>query len=282
MVNLIKTDFKRIFKDKLFLILCIVGAGLAVFSALLYFGLDFLVKDLATDLGEETTQVLGLGVTAKSICFASFSPMSDFGLIMPIFMGIIISKEFSHGTIRNKIISGCSRTKTYFSLFITSTITICVLMVAYCLLLLGLCSIFLDYSYEPFNSNELLYLLVSFTFSILNYVLVSAVICFGTIGLQKLGIGFVIHFVAGFLLLIVATALGTYVEMIRFEPEMKVIVYILDFINHLNIYYNITYIIGADTYYTASEVAYCLLTPTVFAAGFTVLGWIIFRKKDIK
>ena len=276
MVNLIKTDFKRIFKDKLFLILCIVGAGLAVFSALLYWGLDYLISETTEDLG------LGSMISAKSLCFASFSPMSDFGLIMPIFMGIIISKEFSHGTIRNKIISGCSRTKTYFSLFITSTITICVLMVAYCLLLLGLCSLFLDYSSEPFTTNELFYLFESFTFNILNYILVSAVICFGTIGLQKLGIGFIIHFVAGFLFLIIASVLGVYVEVIRFESDMKFLVYILDFLNHTNIYYNVTFIIGTDTYYTASELAYCILTPTVFAAGFTVLGWIIFKKKDIK
>ena len=65
MRELLKTDLRRIIKDKLFLIVCIVGAGFALFTPFLYKGLSLLV-------GIED-ELLGLFTNSKSIFFKSIT-----------------------------------------------------------------------------------------------------------------------------------------------------------------------------------------------------------------
>ena len=45
MLNLLKTDLKRIFKDKLFLIVCLIGVGLSIFTTGLFAGMEGLIEE---------------------------------------------------------------------------------------------------------------------------------------------------------------------------------------------------------------------------------------------
>ena len=86
MLNLLKTDLKRVFKDKLFLILCIIAAAFAIFNPLVY-------KLLFAMVG--MVEELDMAIDAKTLCFTSFSPGNNLGLIMPIFAALVLCKDFS-------------------------------------------------------------------------------------------------------------------------------------------------------------------------------------------
>ena len=108
MRSLLKTDLRRIFKDKLFLVVCILGTVLAFFTPLLY-------KGLATVIGVQD-ELLGLLADSKSMFFSAFAPGTNFGFILPILLSLVLCKDFGYGTVRNKIICGKSRAKIFFSM----------------------------------------------------------------------------------------------------------------------------------------------------------------------
>ena len=101
MKELLKTDLRRMLKDKLFLVAIFIGLGLALFTPLIYKVLVLVLEEAA-----EMEDIFGMLFTAKGILGTSFAPLNNFGLILPVFLAIIIYKDFSYGTIRNKIISG--------------------------------------------------------------------------------------------------------------------------------------------------------------------------------
>ena len=144
MIDLLKTDLKRAVKDKMFIVLCIIGGAFAVITPILY-KVIFVLLGIDEEAMQEF-EVLGMGfASAKSVFFSAFSLSNNFGLILPVLVAIILCKDFSHGTIRNKIICGKSRTSIYFSLLITCVILICSFILAHALLTLFISLIFFDY-----------------------------------------------------------------------------------------------------------------------------------------
>ena len=126
MLELLKVDFKRVLRDKLFLVVCILSGVFALTTPLLY----LLIFKLAGAGDLEELALLGVSVNGKSQFFDFFSLANNLGLIAPVLLAVALCKDFSHGTIRNKIICGKSRTKIYFSLFCTCAIVMCCFILA--------------------------------------------------------------------------------------------------------------------------------------------------------
>ena len=141
MLNLLKADLKRAVKDKLFFVLLIIAGVFALTTPLINRAL-FLLIDIE---GEEGIEMLGLEINAKTIFFSSFSPSNNFGLILPIMVAIILCKDFSQGTMRNKIICGNSRASIYFSLLATCIILMCAFILAQAVVTLLVSLLFFDY-----------------------------------------------------------------------------------------------------------------------------------------
>ena len=110
MLRLLKTDLLRVIKDKLFIVVCILCVGFALFTPTIYKLLELLLTEDEADI------LFGSLFQAKDIFYASFSLTNNFGLILPILLSIIICKDFTYGTVRNKIICGHSRTNVFFSI----------------------------------------------------------------------------------------------------------------------------------------------------------------------
>ena len=125
MANLLKTDLRRILLDKLFIVCCILCVVFALFTPLLY---ALIVAILGVDI-----EILALFTNAKSLFFTSFNPSGNFGLVVPILLAVVLGKDFSHGTVRNKIICGKKRRDIFFSMFLSATIVMCVLMLMHAL-----------------------------------------------------------------------------------------------------------------------------------------------------
>ena len=117
MIDLLKADLKRAVKDKLFIVLSIIAVVFAFITPLLY---KFIFEIMEVDVESmQELDIISGTINAKAMFFGAFSLGNNFGLILPLFVAIIICKDFSSGTIRNKIICGKSRASIYFSLLIT-------------------------------------------------------------------------------------------------------------------------------------------------------------------
>ena len=151
MRNLYVTDVKRILKDKLFTVTCILAGVFAIINPLL----NKLLFDML-----DISEMLGM-MSAKSMFFSAFLPGDNLGLIMPILISIIVCKDFSQGTVRNKIISGKSRSTIFISHLLSSATVICVLMLLHALLTLGTSLFFFSYQDGAFGASDFGYPTIS-------------------------------------------------------------------------------------------------------------------------
>lgn len=274
MRNLLKADLKRVWKDKLFFILLILAGVFALITPLLYKAI-FALMSMEELL--EMEALLGSQVNSKVLFFTSFSPSNNFGLILPILLAIILCKDFSQGTIRNKVICGKSRTKIYFSLLCTCAIYMFALILAQAILTLAVSLIFFDYQATEFTAGDFGYLMASIALEFVVYLFISALLTFFIVSMKNAGLAIVMYFAINFLLLIV----GSITQMAFMFADPTTVSYdVLQFVNNANMFTST--LIGTGTGYTGMELIAILLPNLLLAAALVFFGWMIFRKKDLK
>lgn len=276
MRDLLKTDLKRMIKDKLFLIAAIIGLGFAVTTPLLYKGLILLLDDQAG------MEMFGFMFTSKSILGTSFSPMSNYGLILPVLLGIVIYKDFSYGTIRNKIISGKSRISIYLSLLISSTVLMLICILGYTLIQFSLSSLLLEYSPNISFIKDIPFILLTILFGTLCYVFITALIVFLCTKLKNVGIAIVLYFGIVFLLTILATIFNMAFTAIETMDGNKVLIGLFETLCNINVFYYLGNVIGIAESYTNSDIIFIIIDTIVYSGLITLLGILLFRKKDLK
>ncbi len=275
MLDLLKTDLKRSLKDKLFLVLAIIAGAFALVTPLLY---KFIFLILQVDTGAmQELEMLGLQINAKAMFFSSFSLGNNFGLILPIFVAIILCKDFSHGTIRNKIICGKSRGSIFFSLFTTCTTLLWGFILAHAVLTLLISLIFFDYQATDFTAADFGYLMASVGLELLVFLLVSALLTFFIVYMKNAGLAIVMYFVVSFAMIIIGSITQT--AFMFADPEATSYT-VLEFLNTANAF--TTTAIGMGTSYEARDILYLVLPNAVAIILLTVLGYVGFGKKDIK
>lgn len=267
MRNLYVTDIKRIIKDKLFLVSCILAGVFALINPIL----NKVIFE-AVDLGE----MLGT-MNAKSMMFTSFLPGDNVGLIMPILISIIVCKDFSQGTVRNKIISGKSRTKIYLSHLLSSATVMCAVMLIHGLLTLGISLCFFSYQGGGFSAADLGYLALSLFFEMIVYFAISAIVTLIAIISKNIGICLLLYLAVSFGFSIVG---AIFTVIATFMDPQNAFYGVIEFINALNIYTSA--LIGAGTSYTAKQVIYILMSPVALSVGSTLLGLRAFEHKNLK
>ena len=104
MSKLLRADFARLFKSKIFWLGTIFMFGFAVFAAHTHW------KDMR-DFPDYISPYDGM----------LFAGTEFIGIVIAIVIGIFIGTDYSHGTIRNKLAIGHSRMKIYFSNLIVCT-----------------------------------------------------------------------------------------------------------------------------------------------------------------
>ena len=272
MLRLLKSDLKRVLKDKLFLISCIVCGVYTILNPLLYKAMfDFMEADT------EMLQAMGMMPTAKSMLFQAFLPSGDLGLILPILIIIAVCKDFSYGTVRNKIISGYSRTSVFLSLFLTTSIVMCTLMVAQALITFGISLMFFEYADVAFSISELGYLLLSLLFEILTYVTLCAIMSFLCVFMKNAGVSVVMYFVINFVFALIGSVLSIATVLPGMDESSKKLIEVL-----INTNIFMSTVIGSGTSYTLEQLLYILAPNIIFAALFIFLGITVFKKKDLK
>lgn len=269
---LLKADFRRIGKDKLLLIMVILAAGFAITTPLLY---ALIFSGLMQD--DMTAAMIANILPAKAQFFASFSLGNNVGFIAPILLAITLCKDFSFGTIRNKIIAGKSRTAIFLSLFITCAVVLIGVMLLHAFLTLGVSLLFFNYQSTEFTVSDLWYFLESLAFEILVLLFVAALLSWLCANMKNAALAIVIYFAFNFGLGLISGIIEIALPILENETLADV----LEFINRINVLYTGAYI-GTGTEYMAEDVLYLTLPAIIGTLGFMSLGIIQFEKKDLK
>lgn len=274
MTKLIKSDLARIVKDKLFLVVCILGVIFAVITPLLY-QLLFSGMDMADDV--ITTSL----ISAKSQFFSAFSLSNNFGLVVPVLIAIILCKDFSFGTIRNKIISGHSRSSIFLSMYTACAVTLWGIILLHALLTLGISLLFFEYQPGGFTANDLWYLLQSVAFQMLVYLFIAAVACWLCAAMKNVGLVIVLYVAIVLAMTMISAILLMSISVLEWDTGNETTVRILEFFQRINIFYYSS-VIGQLAEYSTQDVLYLTLTPTVGIIAFLGLGLLKFSRKDLK
>jgi ABC-type transport system involved in multi-copper enzyme maturation permease subunit len=275
MRELLKTDFRRALKDKLLIVLLISGGAFALFTPLLYKGILLTLDAIS---GAETAdRALSLGFDAKSQFFILFSPANNFGMILPIFVVIILCRDFSNGTIRNKIICGKSRSSIFLSMFITCSALVCALILIHALLTLFISLILFKYQAEPFTFADFGYLMASIGFEMIFYIFISALLSFFVVFMKNAVLSIVMYFVVN----IAMTIIGSITQLVSpfIGQDRPFLHELLEFLNVSNVFTSLS--IGSATY-DLKTVLYLLLPNLVLSGLLIFLGLVVFKKKDLK
>lgn len=269
MFNLIKTDLKRIVKDKLFLVIGIIGVVFAFLTPLLMFAVTSMMED-------DAVQMLGMSINAKTMFFQSFNPANDFGLVATVLLCVILCKDFSHGTVRNKIIVGKSRLSVFTSSCIASCIILCGLMLVYGVLTLCVSLMFFEYQSTPFTANDFGYAVVTLVFKMMTFAVTSTLVAFLSVTMKNAGLCMVVYIAVVMLASIIGSVFAT--AIIGVEDE--IIKGVLEFFVKTNVF--LSTVTGNGVTYSVYDVLCVVLSHLVYGAAFYGFGVLAFSKKDIK
>lgn len=146
MVNLLRVNLYRMRKD----VLLYVSLGLTIFMVLSNV-VTFQLLETLTGVEAET---LGMVASGKTMLLNTLSPMNNMGVLIPIFLIFMQSRDYNNGTIRNKIICGCSRSTVFIASWISALIFGAFMLLINMLGSLGIGCIVFGYG-EPFDGKAL-------------------------------------------------------------------------------------------------------------------------------
>lgn len=278
MSGLLKSDFRRVFKDKLLIVMGILAVVFAAITPLLY-AVIFSGNGIVDD--EMAMGMLSGFITGKAQFFGSFSLGNNLGLIAPVLLAIVLCKDFSFGTIRNKIIAGKSRTAIYLSLFITCATVLITVMLLHAFMTLGISLLFFDYQSTPFTLSDFWYFLESLAFEILVLLCVAAMLSWLCASMKNVGLVIVLFVAIVFALVMAGSIIQVIISVLDVADGSEQTIKILGFINRINVG-NATAYIGMGTEYTLKDVLYLTIPALTGLLGFTGLGLLKFNKKDLK
>ena len=278
MTGLLKADFRRVFRDKLLLIMGILAVAFALITPLLYSVLFSGNEAMNDPMVEE---MLSGYISAKAQFFGSFSLGNNLGLIAPVLLAIVLRKDFSFGTIRNKIIAGKSRSAIYMSLFTTCSVVIIAVMLLHAFITLGLSLVFFDYQATPFTLSDFWYFLESLAFDLLTLLFVSALLSWLCASMKNVGLVIVLYVAITFFLVMAGSIIQVVITVMEELGGSENTIAVLRFIDRINIG-NAAAHIGTGTSYSLEDVLYLTVPSIVGILGFTGLGLWRFNKKDLK
>ncbi|MBO5912638.1 MAG: hypothetical protein J6Q76_04105 [Clostridia bacterium] len=275
MLNLIRSDFRRVLRDKLTFILCIIGFGFSIFTPLLYKGI------FSMSGSDPMTETLIGSINAKTIFFSSFSTGNNFGLIIPVLLAIVLCKDFSFGTVRNKIIGGHKRTNIFISMYVVCATVMIGVVLLHAFLSLFVSLLFFNYQSAPFEFSDAVYFVISLLLEVVVYLFLAALLTWMCATFKNVGIAIVLYVALSFIMTIVSTIIAVAIEIMSVSPNNDNVLDILHFVQRINLF-NAAATIGNGDSYKLIDILYIIVPAFVGIAGLLGLGIKKFNKKDLK
>lgn len=279
MANLFKAFLFKLRRDLTFRITLFVGLGLAIFLTLIYLGIDMMVK---ISLEPEQQEVYKFAYcNGQNLFIGSLSPAQNFGIAIPVNLITFTVLEFTHGSIRNKIIAGNSKAKIYFSLLLSGLVFTFALLIAYSLLCLGLGSIIGGFDPYGICPGDFLWKII--LLAIFAYIFITAMTIFFATLFRNIGpsIPVVILLIMGMYLL--SSIFGGLGGLIDGNDTFKSIAEALKYINPIHTLgsVGINTLTGSLSIDDSALIAE-IINNIVLSAAFTVGGVLIFKRRDVK
>lgn len=259
MLNLLKAEWIKLRKDKIIWIVVPIIIGFAILNSLLSSVLETLLET-------EPIEGLNISFTGKALFFNSFNPSQNIGLVIPILICIFVAREFTYGTIRNKLIAGYKKRDIYLSITVSSLIIGAFFVIIYALANLLFGSMVVGYG-EAITAKEVLNIIKALAIGTFVYtffftslsVLVSFVI-------RSLGLAIFISIVIS----LACTGLAASAELLSSNAFLKQLV---NFIPT----YPLIKLDGMSGWLILKS----FLSTIVFTLLFAVLGIFSFTKRDV-
>ena len=278
MTGLLKADFRRVLKDKLLMVMGILAVVFALITPLLYAAI--FSGSVAVE-GEIAEEMVSGFISGKAQFFGSFSMGNNLGLIAPVLLAIALCKDFSFGTVRNKIIAGKSRSAIFLSLFITCSAVLIAVMLLHAFITLGVSLMFFDYQPAEFTVSDFWYFVQSLAFDILVLLFIAALLSWLCASMKNVGLVIVLYIAISFFLVMAGSIIQVIVEVLEVTGGNQRTVDLLRFLDRINVGTAVSYI-GMGTEYTLEDVLYLTVPASAGILGFLGLGLWQFNKKDLK
>lgn len=264
MLNLLKADFFRVIKDKMFMILSIICGAISVTIPIAIFGLFSLVTEGSAPLRDS--------YSALSVTDLIASPFSTFGLVLIIFLLVLLGKD--NNTLRNKVIVGKSRSEIYFSNAVLTLLLYLGFMLVHLIITFVVSLIFFK---SGLDSEHIGDFIVGVLLKILGYATIASSIVFFASAFHNVAPGIIFSILLGNLFYVAGTIATSFIN-----PEMEE-----STINTIRIltYVDYPYSIGLTLTAVSQGAIYLVpyLTSTIaFSALFIGFGYLIFKNKDLK
>lgn len=267
MSDLLRADFYRAKKDIILFIALILVVFFALSTPALYLLLEKLIKDSLSEIGGAG---LGISFSGKFVFMSTLSVTNNIGLILPVLIGILVCRDFSTGTVRNKIIAGHSRLQVYLSLLISAVSIGATLFLIYSLLMLALGSLLLGYG-SAFTFGEFIYILKVLLMGTLMFSAMISIGIFFAAATRSIGITIVLQIALGMVIAI----LGSIPMMLIDCPEW------LEQITRLNPAYQLNLLTASENLPTDLFIT-SLLSSAAYIIISAAAGSLILRRAELK
>lgn len=266
MSDLLKADFYRAIRDIILIIALILLVVFALSTPLLYTFIDLIAADEMSELEQMGFSFVANG---KTIFLSSLSLTNNFGIILPVFIAIIVCRDFSSSTVRNKIIAGHKRVPIYASHLVTAVSLGVILFVIYALLNLAFGSLIHGYG-VTFNSEELIFIFKALLIGILIFTTAISLAVFLAVLTRSIGLTIVLQIVVT----IVASMPNIIIAMLPDASESLKNIFMI-----FPSYQNSLAMQGAID---GKLLAFTAISSAVYIALITLAGMMIFKKADQK
>lgn len=278
MNDLLRADFKRVLKDKLLIVMGIVAVVFALINPLLYAAIFSEAEIMADEMGMGMFADL---ISGKAQFFSAFSLGNNVGLIAPVLLAIALCKDFSFGTVRNKIIAGKSRTAIFLSLFVTCAVVLVAVMLLHAFITLGVSLIFFDYQSTAFTVSDFWFFMESLAFELLVLLYAAALLSCLCACMKNVGLVIVLYIALTFVQTIAGSITQTVVSLSDLMDGSERLISVMRFLDRINVG-NASVYIGRGTGYSLEDVLYLTIPASAELFAFLGLGLWKFNKKDLK
>ncbi len=253
MRSLLKADFYRVIKSKLFYTAIIISVLAPIIIVALYFGLYSLVD-------EENVKST---FSAVAVYHSSFSVSNNVGIVVSVFSAIFVVYDITTGTLRNKIINGKNRFKIYCSHLIVSSLFNLFIIIIYSSFTLLFSLIFFNKNFN-FNADTktVIYFVIT---GFVSFMFVATLTTLFALVTRSLPLTILLT-----ILLTMLLSIGLGIVSAIDISNFKYLIYLIPTYSNL-------------VMPTTNEIFICgLISYAIFGTINVVVGMIVFKLRDIK
>lgn len=293
MNSLLKVDMYRFLRSKQFLIALIASVAVAILMPVICVLFESGIKYMIGAPVEDT----GSAFLAKDFAFINFgfyypivlsgellTYMYNFCFILVVILfSIAVARDFTYGTIRNKIITGKSRIEIYLSLFITLYVFMVGVALVSSLTGFGVACMIFKFGIEESALTVVVNLGLSLLFMLLSYFFICSFMCFFAVGLTKTPLAIIFTLLLAFLgyfIGVLAPAITLILEGLQSEYDVKIWIDLIILLRVMNVFGETASMnfLGFKAY----EIVGYVLYPITFGSAFLGFGILIFNKRNLK